>query len=58
MRKKSLKKLQLNKETINQMNLASATGGGATDEDCWISRGFTNCTFCNGRTLWQDCTEV
>lgn len=54
--KKTLKKLQLNKETIRLMELELV---GAADCDYCVSRAFSNCTFCNTRTKWQgDCTQI
>lgn len=51
--KRNPKKLQLSRETVRLLDLSAVTGG-------WegISRGFTNCTYCNGRTKWgTDCTS-
>lgn len=51
--KKTFKKIQLNKETIRDLQ---AVVGGC---DYCVSRGFTNCTYCNTNTKWEgDCTQI
>jgi hypothetical protein len=60
-----MKKLRLSKETVYGMDVLRGVVGGdtltlvacsqPTGDGCWVSRGFTNCTYCNGRTYGPDC---
>jgi hypothetical protein len=59
MKKKSPKKLTLNRETVALLDLESVIGGSDTGSGCWVSRGFSNCGYCNTTTKWRtDCTEI
>ena len=59
MKKKAPKKLTLSRETVGLLDLEIVTGGTETGSGCWVSRGFTNCTYCNTKTKWRtDCTEI
>jgi len=54
MKKKSVKKLHLNMETLNRMNLEAVTGG-ATFLPCQErTRDYTNCPMC-GQTNYISC---
>jgi len=54
--KKTLKRLSLHKETLAHLDLLTVTGGQT--DGCWVSRAFTNCTYCDTKTLWADCVEI
>lgn len=54
--KKTLKRLRLRKETLTHLDLVTVAGGQT--DGCWVSRAFTNCTYCDGKTLWTDCVEA
>jgi hypothetical protein len=56
--KKKMKKLTLVKETLRNIELRHISAG-ETGSGCWESRGFTNCTYCDGQTKWRtDCTQI
>lgn len=52
------KNMRLNKETLHRLELEISSGGGSQTDGCWNSRAFTNCTYCDGKTLFADCIEA
>lgn len=52
------KVLKLSRETLRALDLQAVRGADNTDNGCWVSRGFSNCTYCNSHTLWTDCVDA